>query len=484
MKTVLYFRVSSEEQAKEGFSLPAQLNLLRTYAKEHSLEIVEEVLEIETAKKPGRSSFGDMVSYLKEHPDVRALLVEKTDRLYRNFKDYVTIDEYVQQGLAVHLVKEGAVLHKDSSSHEKLVHEIKVVIAKNFIDNLSEETRKGQREKASQGILPGWAPIGYLNNTQTKTIEIDPDRAPKVQRLFRLAATGQYSVKQLARIAAEIGLGARKLGRKLSKSHIHRLLQNPFYYGQFWLRGVVYDGKHLPLISKQLFDAVQDALHQRQRPKKLVHNFPFGGFLTCARCGCAIVGEIQKGRYVYYHCTYGRGRCGSPFVREESLSEQLGKVVQALEIPSAAFKWLKEVLAERQGDWMAERQTRIAGSTQRHNQLRQYRDRLYEDKLNGKISEAFWQEKHNAYSVELATTVEQLERLKQNEGPSPEYGLRALELTQRLYPLYLTKPPHEKKELLKILLSNCIFDGVTPIPTYRSPFDLIAQGAKNKDWGG
>ena len=118
-KAVLYARVSSKEQEEEGFSIPAQLKLIKEYAQKNRFEIVEEFVDVETAKQAGRANFGQMVRFLKESPSVKAILVEKTDRLYRNFKDYVTIDEL---GVEIHLVKEGEVLSPESRSHQKFIH--------------------------------------------------------------------------------------------------------------------------------------------------------------------------------------------------------------------------------------------------------------------------------------------------------------------------------------------------------------------------
>lgn len=150
-KVIIYARVSSKEQEEEGFSIPSQPKLLREYAQKNRFEIVEEFVDVETAKQAGRANFGQMVHFLKESPSVKAILVEKTDRLYRNFKDYVTIDEL---GVEIHLVKEGEVLGPASRSHQKFIHGIRVLMAKNYIDNLSEEVRKGHAEKAEQGEYP------------------------------------------------------------------------------------------------------------------------------------------------------------------------------------------------------------------------------------------------------------------------------------------------------------------------------------------
>jgi DNA invertase Pin-like site-specific DNA recombinase len=180
-RAVLYARVSSKEQEEEGFSIPSQLKLLREYAQKNRFEIVEEFVDVETAKQAGRANFGQMVHFLKESPSVKAMLVEKTDRLYRNFKDYVTIDEL---GVEIHLVKEGEVLGPSSRSHQKFIHGIRVLMAKNYIDNLSEEVRKGHAEKAEQGEYPSHAPIGYRNNLQTHTIEAHVQEAAAIKKKF------------------------------------------------------------------------------------------------------------------------------------------------------------------------------------------------------------------------------------------------------------------------------------------------------------
>lgn len=100
-QAVLYARVSSEEQEKEGYSIPSQLKLLRGYAEANNLDVVREFVDVETAKKAGRTGFGEMLAYLRRSSTCRILLVEKTDRLYRNLKDWVTLDEI---DLEIHLV--------------------------------------------------------------------------------------------------------------------------------------------------------------------------------------------------------------------------------------------------------------------------------------------------------------------------------------------------------------------------------------------
>ena len=292
-KAVLYARVSSKEQEKEGFSIPAQLKLLNHYAGQQNFLTVHEYVDIETAKRSGRKGFNDMVKFLKNETTVkkpkrkcRILLVEKTDRLYRNLKDWVTLDEL---DLEIHFVKENVILSRDSRSSEKFMHGIKVLMAKNYIDNLSEETKKGMLEKAEQGIYPSFAPLGYINIKANgkRIIKPDPAIGPQIRKLFEWYATGNYSLLALTRKAFNEGFTFRKSRNKISKSVIHKILRNPIYYGNFTWAGRRYHGTHEPLISRELFDRVQTVMTEkgRRRTRQQKHKWAFQGLLTCGHCG-------------------------------------------------------------------------------------------------------------------------------------------------------------------------------------------------------
>ena len=118
VKAVLYARVSSKDQEKEGYSIPSQLKLLKEYASKKGLNIAQEFIDVETAKHSGRTNYTEMLKYLKKNRNTGVILVEKTDRLYRNFKDYVTLEEL---DLEVHLVKEGEIISKDSNSIQMFI---------------------------------------------------------------------------------------------------------------------------------------------------------------------------------------------------------------------------------------------------------------------------------------------------------------------------------------------------------------------------
>jgi site-specific DNA recombinase len=257
---VIYARVSSKEQEKEGFSIPAQLKLLRGYAADRRLTVIEEFVDIETAKRTGRPGFIAMEGFFKKQRPVTTqerhrtiLLVEKTDRLYRNLKDWVTLDD---PGLEIHFVKfvkENVVLSRDSRSSEKFMHGSKVLMAKNYIDNLSEKASQGIQEKAEQGLWPSFAPLGYRNLNGPdgkKIIEPHPDVSPMVARLFEWYATGKYSLEDITAMAQKAGLVSRRSKSPLPRGTIHKILRNRIYMGDFDWRGETYHSVHVPLITR------------------------------------------------------------------------------------------------------------------------------------------------------------------------------------------------------------------------------------------
>ena len=256
-----------------------------------------EYVDVETAKQAGRNAFSEMIAYLEAHPSVRVMLVEKTDRLYRNLRDWVTVDEL---DVEIHFPKEGVVLSRDSRSSEKFMHGIKVLMAKNYIDNLSEETRKGMTEKAEQGIWPSYAPFGYRNvmgANGKKAIEPDPVLAPVVLQMFKWYATGQYSVREITRMARSDGLTFRKTGNPVPQSSVHKMLRNRIYTGSFVWDDQAYQGTHEPIVTRELWEKVQSVLDGRfvNRNRKPKRDFAFTGLIRCGHCGCSMVAELKKG---------------------------------------------------------------------------------------------------------------------------------------------------------------------------------------------
>lgn len=475
-KAVLYARVSSREQEKDGFSIPAQIKLLQEYAISKGFEIVKEFTDNETAKKAGRTNFNEMINFLKKSKDSKIVLVEKTDRLYRNFKDYITVAE---MDLDIHFVKENVVFGKNSRSQDKFLQEIRLVMAKNYIDNLSEEIRKGLSEKAEQGYLPNKPPHGYkrINN---KLVEVDQQQAQFILRAFNLYAKGDKSLETVCQQLRDEGFIYKSYKPKIDKPSLEHMLKNVFYKGLIFYRGKIYKGVHEPIISEQLFEKVQQAFKKDGKPlKRKEHDFIFSNLMKCPDCGCNITAEIKKGKYIYYHCSWGKGKknCSNKeYVRQEILEEQFKEVVKHITLDEIQKEWLIDAIKKTSKNELQYHKERIESLTRQAKQLRERIDKIYIDKLDGKIDEEFWLTKHNEWKSQLIRIKSILDSHDETHDNFINEGVKIIELACKAYDKYLNQSGGKKAELLKILLSNCWLKNGKIDYTYKKPFNILAKG--------
>lgn len=480
IEVVLYARVSSEEQEREGYSIPAQLKLLREYATLHGYTIIREFIDVETAKKPGRTGFEEMIAFLKKSAGCRTILVEKTDRLYRNFKDYVTLDELDVEN---HFVKENVVLSRDSRSSEKFMHGIKVLMAKNYIDNLSEEVKKGMREKAEQGFPPSQVPMGYRKVRSPdgeRTIELNPDVAHVVRQMFERYATGKYALAEIAEFAKAEGLFVGREKDRVTAT-LHFTLTNPFYYGEFRFQDKLHRGKYPSLVTRELWDRVQETLKERgtKKPRRMTHSFAFSNLIICKHCGCSLVGEIKKAKYIYYHCTFYTGKCPEPYVREEILETKFTEILRRLRFDKEVLEWVKGALRQSHFDERQFHQEAIDRLQAEYNRLQRRVESAYEDKLDGRISAQFFDQKAGEWRNEQARLEQAVQDHRLANQSYLEEGLSLLELATRAADLFEKQPSREKRRLLDYVLSNATWGDGVLVPHFRQPFDILADAAQS-----
>ena len=487
-KAVIYARVSSKEQEKEGYSVDAQLKLLREYAERQGFEIAREFVDVETARRAGRQNFNEMIARVRKRKSIKAILVEKTDRLLRNLKDWVTIDELVNgMNVEIHLPKEGEVLSRDSRSSAKFMFGIKVLMSKQYSENLSEESRKGIREKAEQGIYPGQAPLGYRNITNAegrKVIAIDEERAPMIKQIFEWYAEGHASLKVIASDIRAAGLTYRKSNTPVPTSTVSNILNNRIYKGEFVWNGRIFQGKHEPIVGKELWNRVQSILKERRHGTNIYrkHDFIFSGLLTCAKCGCAITAEIKKKRLIYYHCTgFASRRIGEPalcsrkYVREEVLEQQFIEILGRLQMDDRIAKKIRKALQSSHLDEQQQTKQVIERLQKEHMRLEDRLDAIYSDRLDERIDTHFFDKISKEIREEQSECIGHIERLQNAKKSYVNAGIRLLELGLGAKALFERQNNAGKQRLLKFLLSNAKLEDGKVVATFRKPFDLLDE---------
>jgi len=330
MKYFLYARKSTDDEERQILSIEAQLAELKEFANTEKLEIAASFTEAKTAKEPGRMKFGEMLSRI-EAGEADGILSWHPDRLARNSID---------GGKIIYLVDKNKIKSLkfptfwfENTPQGKFMLNIAFGQSKYYIDNLSENVKRGLRQKLRRGEYPGKAPIGYLHDRFKKTIHVDKTKAKLIKKLFEIYATGEYSLKYLQSQFKDLGLISRR-GYPPSINMIQYILTQPFYYGVFKYNGEIYQGQFEPIITKKLFDKVQTVMQNRGKPhKKKKHDYIFtNGYIKCGTCGTCITAEKQKG-HIYYRCTKKKGACAEKYIREEELAQQLTEITQKVSLP-------------------------------------------------------------------------------------------------------------------------------------------------------
>jgi site-specific DNA recombinase len=235
----------------------------------------------------------------------------------------------------------------------------------------------------------------------------------------------------------------------------------------------------------ELFDRVQNAFSNSGKPGKYrKHSFAFSGLMKCHFDGCTVTAGLQKSKYIYYRCTGHRGKCDLPYMREEYVSEKLGELLKNVYVPEEVAQQIVESLKKSQSTFYEKYESQRQQLQNRIAVTRKRMDQAYTDKLDGNISEEFWQQKSSEWSREQADIQIELLKLEQPKCDFVPSIEKIFELAQRAHSLYLTRKTEEQARLLKKVVLNCETDGVSLYPTYRKPFDLIFKRAKNEEWSG
>ncbi len=407
--TVILARVSSKSQEDEGYSLDSQLKLLQGYCQTNSLKVVKVYNIAETAsKEQSRKVFSDLLAYIEKN-NVYNLAVEKTDRLTRNLRDAVAIDDWLQgdKDRMLHAVKENIKLHRESRSDVKFMWNIHLAVAKKYTDNLREEAMKGWTEKLAQGWMPSRPPMGYMTAIQNgKRIHVPDPRFKKyIAEAFELYLRPGESVESLVAYFAQAGVLTER-GSPPQGTSVHRMLRNPYYMGIIQFDGETYPGAHEPLTTKQVFKRVQQKLSAGLPVKRLKHDILLKGIITCGYCARLVTWEKQKGIY-YGACQRSTDDCKlNKYLREDLAIDMLATKLGELVHPKQAYiDWLIRHLETRFADAASMAEEHKQSIKTRITRLQKMDEMLYDDKLAGEITKERYETKH-------ADIAKQLEDLK------------------------------------------------------------------------
>lgn len=358
VKYCLYARKSTEQEDKQVLSIDSQIREMQKLANNENLQIVTIRQESHSAKEAGqRPVFNEIVEEIKEQK-FDGILTWAPDRISRNAGDLGRIVDLIDQGLLKEIRTFGG-QRFTNNPNEKFLLMILGSQAKLENDNKVINVKRGLRAVVSMGLRPSLAPTGYLNSKKKDEkcqVFVDPKRAPIIKEMFEKVADENYSGRQIHKWLKEIGFKTR-YGKELALGNIYRLLKMTFYYGVFEYpmgSGEWYQGKHTPIITKELFDKVQEKI-KVEKKKMYGREFAFTKMLHCGYCDSGItaeekIKELKDGRintHVYYRCTKFKNRdCPNESVNENILIDEMLPIIDKMNLDKSELgqKLEKEII--------------------------------------------------------------------------------------------------------------------------------------------
>ena len=361
MKSAIYVRVSTEDQAKEGYSLEVQREYLESFAKREGLEIFK------AYQDDGISGYTTERSALKQllkdakQKKFDLVLVYKIDRFSRNLKDMLNlVDELASYGVGF---KSATEPFDSTTSAGKLMFQQLGSFAEFERNRIAERVFPGMVKGVQKGNWQGarYAPYGYRYNKEKKLLEID-EQETKVVKLIYTMFLCDKSIFAITEYLTKKGYRNRK-GNIFSTKLIGDILKNRIYTGKLvWNRHyydktqktkkgyryiknppdkvIISQGKHQPIISDEDFELVQEKLKQRRvERRKKVNDYPLSGILFCAKCnhkylGISSISNHRTGvKKRWYRCSGPYKsfiRCKNKSIKANEIESELAGILETL----------------------------------------------------------------------------------------------------------------------------------------------------------
>lgn len=450
MKAVILTRVSTREQ-EEGHSLPAQNTRLLDYAKRKQLEVIKTFQIIESSTRGKRKEFMQMIDFCKEQPETIAIIADAVDRVQRSFKESVLLDDLIrQEKIELHFFREGMIIGKKATSTDIMRWDFSVMGAKAYVLQLSENVRRSLDYKLRNGERAGAAPCGYENfvdeNGKHSIRPKEPD-ATKVRRLFEMYSIGGTSAHQLARIADTWGLHSYS-GKKLTTTSIFHILGNPFYYGEMLAKGKLHRHIYTPLISKALWDKVQEQkAAQGSKPFKygelpFLYRGIFTDYYRQIICPC----EIKKQKFFYVVCYKENGT--RLYIPEKEIDNQIIAILNRIAIPDEMINHFRQHIKDAKESEVAFRNEELGRLKAEITKIEGRLEKLFNMRLDEEIDKQTYEDKRDELKLKQGRLETQIKAHGEADDGFNETVLDLFELVNHIGDTFSKGKSIENKQLL------------------------------------
>ncbi len=462
---VVYLRVSTAEQANNPQNLPNQENVCLRHCERNGYNVVRVFIDPgESGRVAEGPEWQEMKRFCREHShEVEYVIVQDTSRFARNLRaqsDFIA--DLWSNGIKFRSVHEPNI---NETAAGKLALNIHGAFNQHFSDSHSERMKERTYSNVLAGRWPWLAPPGY-NNLQSKAganIAPDAEQEPLLRRCFELMSQGIYGQTDVLRMMTEAGLRDRK-GRPFTKQYLNRILRSPVYAG--WvcppsMPNVKVKGLHRPIVSQELFDAVQRVLDGKRpitAPKRKINPaFPLRGLVRCAACEKPLTAAMCRSRsgkrYGYYYCRQNGCRAVKS-VQTQMLEGQFLELLSSLRPQQPMSKDFPKIVAEVCRVRMQESFKRARLLASQIESSRKMKDELLRAKLKGEVPQEDYVRGNAILAAEISGLETQLRETSSTQSRAEDFQRFAQLANTDLADLWQKAEPEQRIRVRQILFSD------------------------------
>ncbi len=500
-KAIILARVSTKDQ-EDGYSIDAQKYRLQEYCVRRELEILKTFEFSESSTIGNRDRFKEAIEFAKKQKEIIAIIADKVDRLQRSYKETPMLNDLIdREKIELHFYTENCVIHKNSTSQEKMMWNMFVMMAQSYVDSLRDNVNRSIAQKLREGQWISIAPIGYLHEKGSKNgrekgkILLDEMRAPFIKKLFEEYATGNYTIPMLVDKTKNWGLkNARGNQGYLSRSHIYSIITNPFYYGVMRVQktGKEYPHIYPPIITKELFDQCQKIrLGWNKKPFKWgSKEFLFRGIIQCATTGKLVSSVTQKKTYnsgktaewTYLRCWDPENIKKTIYVSEDKVLAEVQKIFDSMYLEPELLKKAIACIKEASDSEKDFHKNHITELNSEHTKIQTRLNRLTDLFLDGDFDKEEYEAKRKELVEKRQDIVKTIESHNNADNNVTKTLIGLVELASRAGKTFKGSTTSEKRKLINQVLVNLKLKGCKLEYTLRPPFDAFTETAKNGEW--
>jgi len=492
IKYFLYARKSSESEDRQAYSIQDQKIELHRLSETLGLQIIDIIEESQSAKKPGRPKFNQMIERIHKG-EADGILCWKLNRLARNPIDGGQISWLLQKGLIKHIQTQS---NDYKPTDNVIMMQVEFGMANQFINDLREGIRRGVRLKAERGWYPSASlPVGYSHNKDSKMEIVQDDRISIVIKLFNLALSGTYSISQLQEKGTEMGLRSQR-GKILGRTAYYNLFRNEFYCGFFYWKnsqGIKqkFQGKHKAILTVSEFEKVQTAINKSKnnrqfRSIKAKKNESFMGIMKCGECSCAITSERHflikcpmcnkkfSGKHTsvcshcsipvqdlkkylalditYFRCTKKKKKCSQSYIKQDDLFTQFYDLISLVHLTNDEVTFALSILDRLNKSDARRSEINTLKKQQIDCEVRY--NKLLELHLNELIPETVFKSKSRNFTDQLSQIKTQILKLKQSKASNKSKISNSANVITNCLSKFKNGSIEDKRRILSAIGSN------------------------------